>query len=97
MSNFYYHIEVDVLNKWAPICLDRLRHFGNDLSIFVGGQMIRIFACILVFVIGVVYPFVVYADNVSYTNFSVNADSWVETDEQSINVSMYQYVFERLK
>ena len=88
MSNFYYHIEVDVLNKWAPICLDRLRHFGNDLSIFVGGQMIRIFACISVFVIGVVYPFVVHADNVSYTNFSVNAESWVETDDQSINVSI---------
>ena len=50
--------------------------------------MIRIFACISVFVIGVVYPLVVHADNVSYTNFSVNASSWVETDDQSINVSI---------
>ena len=50
--------------------------------------MIRIFACISVYVIGVVYPLVVHADNVSYTNFSVNANSYVETEEQSINVSI---------
>jgi len=48
--------------------------------------MIRIFACISVFVISVVYPLVVHADNVSYKNFSVNASSWVETDDQSINM-----------
>ena len=50
--------------------------------------MIRIFACISVFVISVVYPLVVHADNVSYKNFSVYANSYFETDGQSINVSI---------